>query len=251
MGTLITMDKAQALQKVLDLNRLTASSTFDGEVEVSKAMATQLRSNFDISDEDIAVVVHYDEDFSYFGRKVWFFDYRRVDPYLKAIKENIDIVLRMVAEYDEPDEGTKLRQRAEVLGKFYRALRDLVVADDTDRSHARHTPEDLARSRRAVRDPSHEPRIHMVQGHYYVAVVAWYRFEVAKHRRDYEVSDEKEKFKSRAGQAQIAMDTHRWALMTMTSRDLTKPQVESIVGVHEDILSKRYWKIVEEEKGQS
>ena len=242
------MDKTQALEKVLDINRLTASSTFDGEVEVSKAMATQLRSKFDISDEDIAVAVHYDENFTYFGRKVWFFDYRRVGPYLKAIKENIDIVLRMVAEYREPDEGMKLRHQTEVLGEFYRDLRDLVVADDTDRRHARYTPEDLVWSRRVVRDPFYEPRIHMVQGHYYVAVVAWYRFEVAKFRSEYEARPGYEHYQSRKGQASLDMHAHDSALRTMTSRDLTKTQVESIVKVYEEKLSQRYRKIVEEEK---
>jgi hypothetical protein len=136
------MDKEQAVQKVLDLNRLTASSTFDGEVEASKAMATQLRSKFDISDEDIAVAVHYEEGFTYFGHRVFFFDYNRVGPHLRVIKENIDIVLRMVAEYREPDEGRKLREQVEVLGKFYRDLRDIVVADESDRRYARYTPED-------------------------------------------------------------------------------------------------------------
>ena len=86
------MDKAQALQKVLDLNRLTASSTFDGEVEASKAMATQLRSKFDISDEDIAVAVHHDEGFTYFGDPIFRYG-NKVKPHLTAIRDHIDAVL--------------------------------------------------------------------------------------------------------------------------------------------------------------
>ena len=229
------MDRAQAIQKVLDINRMTASSTFDGEVEVSKEMATQLRSKFDISDEDIAAAVHYHENFTLFGRRVRFFDYRRIDPHLKAIKDHIAIVLGMIANVDEPWEEMKLRQQVDLLGRFYRDLRDIVVANDSDRYHAR----------------SGQGQVRMVQGHYYAAVKAYYDALVARERSEHEARHGQERDRIRERQAQLDMDVHRYALSVMTSRDLTKAQVESIVGVHEDILSKRYWKIVEEEKGQS
>jgi hypothetical protein len=88
----------------------------------------------------------------------------------------------------------------------------------------------------------------MVQGRYYVAVVAWYRFEVAKYRNEQEAKHEQEYYQSRKRQAQLDMDAHEWALRMTTSRDLTKTQVESIVKVYEEKLRARYWKIVEEEK---
>ncbi len=236
----MTMDKAQALKKVLDLNRVAESATFEGEVDSAREKAVHLRLKFGISDEDIAVAVRYEEDFTHFGHRVPFFDYNRVGPYLKAIKENINIVLGMVAEYNEPDDRMKLREHVKALGKFYRDLRDLVVADESDRQYARYAPEDLA--------PSYEPRVRMVQGRYYVAVVALYRFEVAKFRSESEARNGQEYYQSRERQAQLDIHAHDWALRRMTGLDLTKTQFESIVKVYEEKLSQRYRKIVEEEK---
>jgi hypothetical protein len=237
----MTMDKAQAIQKVLDLNRVAESVTFEGEVDSAREKAVHLRLKFGISDEDIAVAVRYEEDFTHFGHRVPFFDYNRVGPYLKAIKENINIVLGMVAEYNEPDDRMKLREQVEALGKFYRDLRDLVVADESDRQYARYTPENLA--------PSYEPRVRMVQGRYNVAVVAWYRFEVAKFRSEQEARPGHEDYQSRSGQARLDIQAHDKALMTMSGRGLTRTQVESIVKVYKEKLQARYRKIVQEEKG--
>jgi len=219
----MTMDKAQALQNVLDLNRVADSATHEGEIEAARNRAVNLRLKFGISDEDIAAAVHDDEGFTHFGGPIFRYG-NKVKPHLKAIQDHIDAVLGEVAKVGSPMEQVTL------LGQLYRDLRDMVAVNQSDRSSVR------SRGKYEIRT---------VQGHYYAAIKAFYDAEARESRLVYAKLHKE----TPRGQAQLDCDAHRHAVSTTASMcRLNKVQVESIVGVSEERLNDRRQKLAEEEK---
>lgn len=208
------MDKGEATEKVVQMLKIVASTNHEGESDAAMSQAIRLRLTHGISDADLERAQGSEERASqpgglfggWLGSSMYYHDNIRLI-HVEAIKENIQAALRKIGKRD-------IDSQVRMLADLYDDLRGLVEAGAKKESY----------------------RERAVQWHRNQAVKKLYEEECKKYvARERELHRQHPQMFGRNWQGPDKWIVHERALFATTlGTNLTKAQVEAIVGIKAD-----------------
>lgn len=211
------MNKSDAIQRIVQMQKLMERTDKEGEKEAALNMIVRLKAQFELTDREIERRQAIEEaggadarGFSFFGdrgHKPWFYEVRLKD-YITTISDTIEEVLQIVATQDAENQ-------VHLLCQVHDALRAIVDKDARDAGYAKLN---VGRARNEAIQRAYKEQYE--------------RF--AREGRWGMTSDDPRKL-------------HEWTVEAVTGMagypsNLTKISVEAAVGVRTEDVATRHWK---------
>jgi len=206
------MNKAEAIDRIMQMTKLAASTTSAGEREAATRQIERLKAQFNLEDREIERAEAIEDAGGPEAHgKLWYFE-RRIKPHVDVIKDEIDEVLGKIAPQD-------IQFQVRFLSEFFDAVRALVDANAKD---AWLGKPNIQRARNEAIDKAYWEEKGKIQPEAY-----W----------------DKE---------QAALVTHQKAVSAVQDMahygDLSVATIESIVRIKAKDLEKAYWSKINEEE---
>lgn len=213
------MNKTDAVAKVLQMQKLAASTNSDGERANAESQAARLRLQHGITDSDLRGANAVDETFGGLGGMFthMFFYRETLHPYVEAAKAEIEKALAIIDALGDTN------RQVEYLSKLYDDLNGMVTSGAKEEKYSEYVakPENVGRFR---------PQFAAIQRRRNEAVKKLYE----EHRQRL----------LKQGYEPGSQHLHTMAVM-YAARYVTKAQVEAIVGINEDDF---LWPIFEQHR---